>query len=223
MDVIEMEFRRAMKNPGCPICRLVEEFEKKEIETILYEHPNDPEVRKSIRKSGGLCTRHAWEVLRLAFSNPLLGPHGISVIYEDVLRSYLRGEETAEECLMCRLSAEKERILIESLAGRLSRLIEAYESSPSIICRRHYEEILKLIADESLRARFSNVQRRKLEELLNRLSEFIESFDYRAEKKPKETERRAILEVVEFLAGREAGPQCRVGERREKRWPLRLK
>ncbi|CAI1493778.1 conserved protein of unknown function [Thermococcus nautili] len=223
MDVIEAELLRAMEEPGCPVCRLVEKFEDEEIETILYEHPNDPAVRRAFRRSGGLCRRHAWKVLRLALSNPLLGPHGVSVIYEDVLESYLRGENETEECLLCRLTAEKERILIESLADRLPNLIEAYENSPAILCRRHYGEVLREITDESLRKRFSEVQKRKLEGLRKRLEGLIKSFDYRAGRKPTEAERKAILEAVEFLAGREVGPERGRRERREKRWPLRLK
>ena len=223
MDVIELELRNAMNEPGCPVCRLVDRFEVNEIETILYEHPNDPEVRREFRKSCGLCPRHAWKVLRLALSNPLLGPHGVSVIYEDVLRSYLSGNAEEGECLLCRLSGEKERTLIESLADRLPALIDAYEASPSILCRRHCGEILKLIEDEGLKTRLMKVQRKKLEELDARLVRLIESFDYRSEGKPGEEEKRAVAEVVEFLAGRDVGPYPRCRGRREKRWPLRLR
>ncbi|GAB6135305.1 DUF6062 family protein [Thermococcus prieurii] len=223
MDVIELELRNAMSEPGCPVCRLVERFERTEIETILYEHPNDPEVRREFRGSGGLCTYHAWKVLHLALSNPLLGPHGVSVIYEDVLRSYLSGKVGEDECFLCRLSREKERTLIESIADRLPELLDAYAESPSILCRRHYEEILKLVEDENLKTRLEEVQKEKLRELDARLVRLIESFDYRSEEKPSEEEKRAVIEAVEFLVGREVGPHSQRRERREKRWPLRLR
>ena len=222
MDIIEIELKRSMEEEGCPVCRLVEKFEKEEIETILYEHPNDPEIRKAFQKSLGLCPRHAWKTLKLALSNPLLGPHGISVIYEDVLKWYLKGGQSTEECFLCKLSSEKEETLLESFSERLPSLIESYEKSPSILCRRHYEEILNRISDEKLKEKLSQIQRRKLERLLRRLESFVDTFDYRVERRPSEKERRALAETIEFFAGREVGPECRE-RRREKKWPLKLR
>ncbi|WP_297468562.1 DUF6062 family protein [Thermococcus sp.] len=222
MDIIELEIKRSLEEEGCPVCRLIERFEREEIETILYEHPNDPEVRKAFQKSLGLCPRHAWKTLKLALSNPLLGPHGISVIYKDVLKWYLEGGQGTGECLLCKLSSEKEETLLESFSGRLSSFIDLYEKSPSLLCRRHYEEIVNRIDDEELKGKLEQIQRRKLEELFKRLERFIHSFDYRAEGKPSEEERRALAETVEFFAGREVGPGCRE-RRREKRWSLRLR
>ncbi|WP_297481373.1 DUF6062 family protein [Thermococcus sp.] len=222
MDIIEIEIKHSLEEEGCPVCRLIEKFEKEEIETILYEHPNDPEVRKSFQKSLGLCPRHAWKTLRLALSNPLLGPHGISVIYKDVLMWYLRGGQATEECLLCKLSSEKEEILLESFSERFSSFIDLYENSPSILCRRHYEDLLSRINDEKLKEKLARIQRRKLEGLFKRLESFVQSFDYRSERKPNEKEKRALTETIEFFAGREIGPECRE-KRREKRWLLKLR
>jgi len=109
MDIVSIKLKEAISDRGCPVCRLIEKFEKEEIETILYEHVTDPEVRGEFRKSLGLCTRHAWKTLETALSNPLLGPLGVSIIYEDVLRTYLNGKVDECECFLCRLLEEKER------------------------------------------------------------------------------------------------------------------
>ena len=217
MDAIGVELREAMNEPGCPVCRLLQRFEERTIEAFLYERPTDPELRRAFRRSGGLCRRHAWRVLKLALSSPLLGPHGVSTIYADVLECYLRGNCSRGNCFLCELEGEKERILIESLADRLSDLIGDYERSPSILCRRHYEEVLRLV-DEGTGKRLSEVQRGKVKELSERLERFIETFDYRIEREPTEEERRALVEAVEFLVGK-AGPERSDGRRRL--WRLR--
>jgi len=48
MDAIGVELREAMKEPGCPVCRLLQRFEGRTIEAFLYEHPTDPELRRAL-------------------------------------------------------------------------------------------------------------------------------------------------------------------------------
>ncbi|WP_367883709.1 DUF6062 family protein [Thermococcus peptonophilus] len=120
MDLIGVYLREAM-DEGCPVCRILRSYEESQIETILYEHVNDPEVRKKFRKSLGLCTYHAWKTLEKAYSEPpLLGPLGVAIIYEDVLSRYIGfledGRVSKEEgCFLCELVREKERSTIEAL------------------------------------------------------------------------------------------------------------
>ena len=224
MDVIGVKLRGALSSRGCPVCRLMEKFEEDEIVTVLYEHVTDPEVRVEFRKSLGLCTRHAWKVLETALKNPLLGPLGVSIIYEDVLEAYLKGNGEENDCFLCKLLEEKERTLIGALAERLEELLPEYSSSPSILCRRHYSMLLQELGERTeLAERLSEIQAEKLRDLDSRLRAFIKSYDYRSRRSPGEEEVRALEETIEFLKGRPLVSGLRERKRREKRWFLRLK
>ncbi|WP_297534816.1 DUF6062 family protein [Thermococcus sp.] len=227
MDMVGISLREALKGGGCPICRLVEKFEDEEIETILYEHPNDPEVRKKFREGLGLCPHHAWKILHKALSNPLLGPLGVAVIYEDVLRHYLENPEESRpgECFLCRLVEGKERATVEAFAERLEDLLDEYQRSPSVLCRRHYQMLLRAVEREKpeLAARLREIQREKLRKLDELMRAFIDSFDYRAERPATKEERESLRVGLEALVGRPFGRSESEGERKRKwgRWRLR--
>ncbi|WP_456368211.1 DUF6062 family protein [Thermococcus sp.] len=224
MDIAGIKLSEAFKGSGCPVCRAMEKFEEDEIATILYEHVTDPEIRRKFRESLGLCTRHAWRTLEIALGNPLLGPLGVSIIYEDVLNVYLRGERERDECLLCRLVKDKEKILVEALANRLEELLPEYRSSPAILCRRHYEMLVeKLKKEPKLLKKLEEVQREKLMELDSRLKAFIDAYDYRSTRRPTKEEARALEETIEFLKGRPVVMSAGSENRRGRGWLLGLK
>ncbi|WP_457742460.1 DUF6062 family protein [Thermococcus sp.] len=221
MDMVGISLREALKGNGCPICRLVEKFEDEEIETILYEHPNDPEVRRKFRESLGLCPHHAWKILHKALSNPLLGPLGVAVIYEDVLRHYLEDPEESRpgECFLCQLVGEKEKTTVEAFAKRIEDLLEEYQRSSSVLCRRHYQMLLKVVEREKpeLVTKLREIQREKLRKLDELMRAFIDSFDYRVESPPTREERESLRVGLEVLVGRPFG-RIESNEERKRKW-----
>ena len=70
----------AMRQPGCPICRLAGWASHRWLESVFYGHVNDAGIREELRRAAGFCSGHTEQVLRLG--NPLGG----SIIYADVLR-----------------------------------------------------------------------------------------------------------------------------------------
>jgi hypothetical protein len=72
----------AFRQPGCPVCRCVGAASRRYLETLGYEHVNDPEVRRRLRASWGLCNWHTWILADLAGS-----PFAAAVIHEDLLRA----------------------------------------------------------------------------------------------------------------------------------------
>ncbi|WP_297507437.1 DUF6062 family protein [Thermococcus sp.] len=224
MDIVGIKLSEALRGRGCPVCRAMEKFEEDEIATILYEHVTDPGVRTKFRESLGLCTRHAWKTLEVALGNPLLGPLGVSIIYEDVLDVYLRGEREEKECFLCELVREKEKTLVEALADRLEELLPEYSSSPAILCRRHYEMLVEKLKNRpELLKKLEEVQMEKLRELDNRLKAFIDTYDYRSTRRPTEEEARALEDAIEFLKGRPVVMSAGSENRRGKGWLLGLK
>ncbi|NJE61228.1 DUF6062 family protein [Thermococcus sp. 21S7] len=223
MDLIGVYLRDAV-GEGCPVCRILRRYEESEIKTILYEHVNDPGVREKFRESLGLCTYHAWKTLGEAYSDPLLGPLGVAIIYEHMLSFYVasleRGRIPEEgECFLCQLMEEKETNTVEALAERIGELLPEYENSESVLCRRHYGMLLSILrrtnpdAAEMLEA----IQLEKLRVLGERLGSFIDKFDYRAEEKPTKDEISSLPLAIEALKGLETGVTVRKTRNRKGR------
>ncbi|ASJ04705.1 DUF6062 family protein [Thermococcus barossii] len=215
MDLIGMYLRDAMGD-GCPVCRILRKYEESEIETILYEHVNDPGVREKFKESLGLCTYHAWKTLGEAYSDPLLGPLGVAIIYRDVLSEYVasleRGRTPEEgECFLCRLVEEKETSTVEAFAERIEELLPEYRNSESILCRRHYEMLVSTLQRTNPQAArmLESLQLEKLRVLEKRLGSFIDKFDYRAREKPTKEEISSLPLAIEALKGLETGVTIR--------------
>lgn len=82
--LIATGLRGAMGQPGCPICRLRDDAERRYLRSLLWENVNDPTTRDWIRRSMGFCPRHTWQMGRMeveAFGSAL----GNSIIYEDLV------------------------------------------------------------------------------------------------------------------------------------------
>lgn len=83
MDITRTNLQVAFGKPGCPICRLREEAERRYVQTLLYEYVNDGETRLGFMRSQGLCAHHAWFVQA---NEQLLFNDGLktAIIYESL-------------------------------------------------------------------------------------------------------------------------------------------
>ena len=202
--MIGVYLKEAFSKDGCPICRLLREFEEKTLATILYEHSNDPGVIAEFKKSLGLCPYHAWKLFEVSASNPLYDPLGVAVIYERMLAHYLEGGEGAKEgeCPICALVEEKERVIVESVVDRIDEILEHYRDSPAVLCRRHYERVLEGLdakapeKGEELR----EIHQEKLREIHELLRGFIRKSSYTYDG-PEDKEVRAVRSSILALKG----------------------
>jgi len=208
MDMIGMYLRDELMGEGCPLCRVLQKFEDSQIDTILYERANDPEVREHFKKSLGLCPYHAWRVLERAYSESLLDPLSVAVIYEHMLRTYMASlekddQEKEGECYLCQLVREKERMTVKSFVDRIEELLPVYAGSKSLLCRRHYRLVMEELtrAKPELAPKLKEIQLEKLRRLQGLISGFIEKSDYRHEEGPGEDEEKAIKGTIEALKG----------------------
>jgi hypothetical protein len=138
---------------GCPICNLILDVEERSIENILYEMVNDPAVRNRIRSSLGFCPFHAHQVIDFVKRNPWLDGLGTSIIYLDMVETYLDMIENGgamsitdmwASCYLCEKAEEFERIYVETLSicfEEDQKLLENYASSSSLLCARHLESV----------------------------------------------------------------------------------
>ncbi len=76
LDLIE-----ACRQPGCPVCRLVQQEVARSLANFFYESVNDPAIRLRLRKSLGFCREHAWLAINARIGDAL----GLAIIYQDVI------------------------------------------------------------------------------------------------------------------------------------------
>lgn len=77
----------ACREPGCPVCRLVQAAVERYLDNQFYENVNNPDWRKQLRTSLGFCQEHAW----LAIERHLGDALGFAIIYQDVVATILKG------------------------------------------------------------------------------------------------------------------------------------
>lgn len=69
----------ALKEPGCPICRLGRANVEAYLENLLYENVNDPGVRENILAARGFCSFHAYQLVKIGDAL------GLGIIYNDLV------------------------------------------------------------------------------------------------------------------------------------------
>jgi len=221
-DLIYARLEEAMEHTECPICFLLAKAERGLIEEILYEHVQDPAVRKQLRDSLGLCPYHAWLLHDITLSRPEMNGLGVTIIYEDMLSTYLEALTSGDEqeakagsgpCLVCKHVREFETGYIEALAERIVRtdILTAYRNSPAILCVRHYRairEALKVMGDDALKAmkELRSIQIEKLRALTKLLREYIRKQDYRVKEEVTAEEARAWRVALQVLKGGRNSP-----------------
>ncbi len=130
---VAVDLKIAMRQPGCPICRIRDEAEYKYLYYLLWENVNDGATRMQIVASLGFCPRHTWQMGRIEterFGDAL----GNSIIYESLtgvvhnrLASYLRRSQADER--------SKWRRLIDHFLRRPRRPPFPDEIQPEAECR----------------------------------------------------------------------------------------
>jgi len=110
----------ACKQPGCPVCRLVNQAVDRYLNNLFYENVNDGDLRAQLRSSLGFCHEHAWLALKPGIGDAL----GVAIIYHDVLTNILRKFPEAE-------TASPDQGWLSSLLGQMPRQVS--EQSKEIV------------------------------------------------------------------------------------------
>ncbi len=195
------------KRPGCPICRRLRRIEENEIFTILYENVNNPYLRKELMNSLGFCSYHSWMMIRVAEENPILGGLGPAIIYGDILAKYLESIEKNIVigngiCIICENIRGFDESYVEYFAEKLDStdILERYENSPSILCKRHYEKMFGNI-EKKIQENFKKIHTRKIQKLITDLEKYIEKHSYDSREEFTESEYSSWKIAVEILKG----------------------
>jgi hypothetical protein len=219
-DSAVFEVRDALREAGCPVCRLALRSVARVMRSIAYEQVNDLALRKQLRTAGGFCNAHAHQWLREARS-----VLGTALIYRDVVTAALRDLQggaaqdsqrggllrglfgmtdraTVEAaCPGCQAQFEAEARYVEALVVLVADQSQALEGSASA-CRRHTAAAVRLggpAADIILRH-----TRETMQALIEELDEVIRKEDYRFRHEPRtHGERTAPARAVGWAAGTE--------------------
>jgi hypothetical protein len=119
--------------PGCPVCRCLLADSRQYLETLLYEHVNDPDTRRPLRAAWGFCNHHTWVLREISDS-----AFGSAIIYEDMLRVVIQRFERQGRGRAPESPSRWRRL--RRLFGRNRRpiLVELHDRRPMCpACREH--------------------------------------------------------------------------------------
>lgn len=197
MDYLASRIKEYLDKPGCPICALLREQNKKHLDTLFWEMVNDPQVRTQLTKNGGLCSDH----LRLVFEErPSV--LGIAIIFKDLLLHYLRGELPAPEDTRCHLCLRNQELERES-----SKILKKYWpewkrqwGKYTFLCRQH---LCLFPPENEISKEICGFSENTLYRILELVNSFIEKFDYRkAASGFSEFEKESWQYLLEFFASK---------------------
>ncbi len=224
----------AFRVPGCPVCALLEQGERKALDSLLYEQVNDPTTREHLVASHGLCNWHAWMSPSVANS-----ASGVALIYRHCLNETLtRVTETLravrprsrwgrikawlfdgreeplplldwrsknQRCYLCTSSRRTERRYLQTILEFLGEAPFAEAFGRSTgLCLPHLCLTATLGRDHPNLRSLLTTQETRWRNLVGELDEFIRKFDYRYANEARGEEGSSWSRAVEALVGRRA-------------------
>jgi hypothetical protein len=160
-DTLRDRLLAAMDEPGCPLCRLVREQERRYFFWFFAENYHAPETLEQLVASHGFCRQHATGLAARHEDRAA----AIAVVYEIVSRTV--GAELAAEarrkrpawppralgrCPACADRERTERRFLEALAELLADDRErARYHSPHLLCFTHLQGLEPLLGGPDLR------------------------------------------------------------------------
>jgi len=193
----------AFSKRGCAVCLLLNRYDVRRLDALLYESVNDVFVRDMIRKSLGFCNRHSSVMGEIAASvgRDLLSasgaPLGIGMIHPDLVETLMKqlkddkipgrirrnSRSGKDACLVCPGRKELELAYLRTLIRNVADLgfREKYLKSDGL-CAAHLTKALKLQESYLDRETLATIEISQLERLARDLREFIRKHDYRYSK-----------------------------------------
>jgi len=198
----------AFKEKHCPLCYLARKAVTRSLDSLLYEHVNDPGTRMTLRKSYGFCEKHYWQVVQFndGFGTAILAKDLLDTIkneWRENPKSLKKKFRLKQECLACETWSQTEKNYLELFLENLDDTSFLFDYERSFgLCLAHFRKLLTKIEDETKRTKLLEIEIRKMESLIKELEEFTRKHDYRFSHEGFGEERDAWLRAVEFLKGR---------------------
>jgi hypothetical protein len=218
----------ACGEPGCPVCRCLDRTVRRHLAALVAEHVTDPETRRGLAESWGVCATHA-AVLQEAPGAAL----AVAIVCEGLLHRAQAWARTAEQalgrgsavrrwrallrpgrrgvgipprvrsrrCPACVELARAERGYLDTVVNELDHpaLGPAYDRSAGL-CLPHLE--LACARGRPGAGRLAARTIARLDALQGDLRRFIDKHDHRARERITDGEALAWTGALAFLAGR---------------------
>ncbi len=185
---------QAFEQPGCPVCRLLEESVHAFIEGMMYEYVNEPSTHFAVRDARGFCTTHAWHILEQINASAF----GIALLYEGLVRNLLEdmgqmkpdgGRRQVMQvaqvlapkgpCPICTHRDTAEAHLLRNLLEYIADDDFAARFGASAgLCLEHLRQALAINAPLPAKNRLLTLQQAIWRELQRDLAEFVRKSDY---------------------------------------------
>lgn len=197
------DFLDLFEQDDCPLCLMREKWANEFIDAFLYEGVNDKNFRKIIRDNGGICRRHAYDMM--AQGDPLAH----AILYNDLIGDYLKNidQKKKKGCLVCSKEEEADTIMYKTFMEYFSEDKDFYNKfaeTKSCICRPHLKELKSMFKkNKALIDGLYEVQIENLKVAKEHLEEIMRKHDYRYNNEQlTEDERLAWKRAVKLMVGR---------------------
>ncbi len=195
------DLMEALREPGCPVCRLVKRGIERHLNALLYEFVLDHKVSGRFRTARGLCSEHGYILTERG--NAL----GIATLYHAVLYDLLNDTEklpggaprlfgsprvsaaaSAMEpkapCQVCEYRDETTKRLLALIPEHLNGGdFKAAFSASNGLCLPHVTDLVKILTPVDVNT-FMNMQRPIWEALKAELETFMRRSDFQYAHEP---------------------------------------
>ncbi len=220
-----VKVREALRQDGCPVCRVAAESAHRYLTGFLYEQVTDPFVREELLQSRGFCVHHAWMLTQ--FYDTL----GVAIVYQHLLQELIRdytaiaqgagrhkdrrGDSigtrvraalrSSRPCLACQIVDQaEERTLVALLARLDDDEVRASLSGESALCLPHVIRAAGLVQHSRQMRQLAAATAAMLETVRGRLDELIRKHDYRfRDERVTPEEGVSWIHAIEALVGRD--------------------
>ncbi len=144
--------QEAFAEPGCPLCRLLSQKERRSLESLLWEQVNDPMTADRLAAARGFCWEHTWALVP---AGAAVHSHlGVAILLERILRDAYRHGQTPhslerwlvpeDPCPICEWLATAEESLLWATAELASHDPRLLLEQPGVLCRPHAAALVRL-------------------------------------------------------------------------------
>ena len=215
------ELLEAIRQSGCPVCRLAIRSGDRFLETYSYEHVNDIEIRELVRAAKGFCHHHTW---RLFHEH---SPLGTALTFFDILGEASQQIGAAKEqqgfmrslaarvrkglspqgtCLGCDAQDNAEQrhlgLLVETLRGDREAQ-ETYANSDGL-CLLHLRTALASRPAREATDLLLRVQEKRIAAVREQMSEIVRKADYRVKDRVTPDDIASLPAALAQVVGEEA-------------------
>ncbi len=197
------DFMELFEQSDCPICLMRQKWAHEFIDAFLYEGVNDKQFRKIIRDNGGICRRHAYDMMEQG------DPLAHAILYSDLIGDYLQNIDKKKKngCLICSKEEEADKIMYRSFMTYFTQdtaFKQKFADTKSCICRPHLKELKAMFKkNKDMIDGLYAVQIENLKAVKTHLDEIVRKHDYRyAHEKLTDEESVAWKRAVKLMVGR---------------------